>query len=544
MSKLTPLDNKNPLVNENFNILKQKLTEFQVFEININTDYLNNTSINKKIKEMQNVSYLYISGTNCDDLSVLERDNFNLQNKCVKQLNKSEDKNIYKLREKSPTISFFDKVNKVLELIAHNGKHTTITGLRMSGLYLTQIPDNLYKFTNLETLNINNNKLTELPEKLCELKKLFNSENSISFYGNSSELKLPECIKNIPIITDVIPITVIESPILSPPQILEKQDDVIIEENIVTKTLPKKGEPVIVSSPIITEETVIKKLLPENNKVNIINNTIVPGKQIFSTDIIYEDTNKKEKISFSKKIYQIVTNYIKHIGNNISENPVSITVNQFLGNTADSETATLTNQSLYDEKNENIIIRINDKQFFINKLDIKKLINNSSSNNYYINCREVNPENKKYISIIHLGINGIPETINGYISMENVNLFLQDNSTQLYCLTTNKSPKMFMQEEKYNKLTNKTECHNFSNPKKRVLELTGINDYEYVIERITSDVKENTEESSQQLSKKSSWFGGKRKTIKFNRFKKSSSRRFTKNNKKSQKTSRRRTQKK
>ncbi len=603
------MNTSNPLDDSEFNRLKQELTKFQVFEININTDYLNNTSINK-ITQMQNVSYLYISGTNCDDSDVIDLDKNSKQKKCVNQQNKSENKNIYKPQSTFQKISFFDKVNNLLGLIVNNKKHTTITGLRMSGLYLTEIPDNLYKFTNLETLNLNNNKLTELSERLCELtnlKELLLLNNPIDdanilksnfINQENSKIKIADCIiynsdfilieKNLgeyikKYILFKIPAPVpepepeslyTEQPIALPPEPELDSDFTPPKEESTQKIESlQKPEPTPEPTPEPIQEpiqeptpqpTQIENIQKLNESKNIIINMPVEDGNI---KYIKPSEPKKEKKTLQKiikdNIMSIKKMNIKYVAKHLSKlkklknfftnlfkkskPSSSLTLKDVVGTVYhDNDTASITAESGgEDNENNNIIIGFENNQWLLNKEIIKENIKNLiESQNYYVDCMGGNI----YIDLLRI-IPEIEGDINGFISKKNIDIFLnQDQKKTFYIDKLNVNlveliimPNNFYKYIQENEIKNATFCYDFQNKLQEKINKIKENKPPLIIYEIKSS---KFEESSQQPPKKTSWFGGKRKTIKFNQFKKSSLRRFTKNNKKSQKTLRRKTHKK
>jgi len=94
---------------------------------------------------------------------------------------KSGGKNVYKPR----------KIEDIYNISPQ--KKALITGINLSGKYLTQIPDDIFDgFTNLRSLWLDDNQLTELPESignLTKLKKLYLSSNQLT--------ELPESIGNL-----------------------------------------------------------------------------------------------------------------------------------------------------------------------------------------------------------------------------------------------------------------------------------------------------------------------------------------------------------
>lgn len=98
----------------------------------------------------------------------------------------------FNLRKQAKNTS--KKYISTLEEATRNAEPDTVKKLNFSGLGLTTVPEVIYRFKNLESLELSNNYLTKIPAELTKLKKIaylglnFNelNEESIEFKRNKS----------------------------------------------------------------------------------------------------------------------------------------------------------------------------------------------------------------------------------------------------------------------------------------------------------------------------------------------------------------------
>ena len=296
-------------------------------------------------------------------------------------------------------------INEILDAIPNKQQ---IINMRLSSLYLNAIPDNLFLFTSIETLNISNNCFTEIPLGICELKELKN----FRFDRNSNPLKIPNCLKklNLEIGVDLNSIDNTQTLGKEAKEHLSTPDDKLTQlnedrtpeertERTPEERTPDKPTPLKLDEPTSAErntlEPQIKPCELEESK-NVIYNCDINLKNGYC-ELVSKNKSQSlwtRAIDFFKSPIQKIINMF-HKRNNTTKN--TATVKELLQLSKNDNTSTI---SVSENDPEPIIILFEGRQWIMdkNKIKLPPNINDATTK---IDLIEVVPfvpmnENEKY----------------------------------------------------------------------------------------------------------------------------------------------------